>query len=463
MLKFLKRALLTCIKLYVLYALVTGVIIFALPVTEQTDYEDQIDSERFYADETGVDQVVLLENAHVAALARHDLIANAEHTIDVAYYRLHSDYSAEAFFGALFEAADRGVKVRILIDGAHDLTGRLRDVRYAVLHHDNMELKLYEPPDPLRPWTWNNRLHDKYIIADHSWGIIGGRNIGLRFFDSGNKSAVRDRDVLIINQEGELGTTSVIYQFKDYYEQQWQSSYAQYAKERLGSSVEGMISRGSEKTEEVIEELRAIAQERFEEKLDWQTLAFPTRKITLIYNPMGRLSQEPWILMELGALLEDARERVLMQSPYFIPTRSMRKYLPDSPVDAETIILTNHPASPGYSNISAMAGYLNKKKIVEQSVDQIHEYYDDSRSLHAKTYVFDRRLSLVGSFNFDARSSFLSTESMVVIDSPQFAQHLKTQIKAIISESLPAQAMTAFRAAVLALFRVVWWPFAFLL
>lgn len=87
------------------------------------------------------------------------------------------------------------------LDGfSHGMTGNLRALRYATAHHENMELKLYEPLDLIRPWTWNNRLHDKYIIADNKLAIIGGRNIGLRYFDPNNKQPVNDRQVALLTR-----------------------------------------------------------------------------------------------------------------------------------------------------------------------------------------------------------------------------------------------------------------------
>lgn len=451
------------LKLYIVYAAITGVLLFALPITKKTDYQSHVEPQRFYGTGEGVDQVVLLDDPSLAALARHDIIVNAEHTIDVAYYSLHRDYSAKALFGALIEAADRGVKVRILLDGmAHGMTGSLRAVRYAVMHHENMELKLYEPFDLLRPWTWNNRFHDKYIIVDDRWGIIGGRNVGIRYFDPNSKRPVNDRDVLIINQGGEKADTSVMYQLKDYFDLQWNTPYARRSRVSLRLMAQRLVSWGREKTERVISEVRHIARTYYNEEFDWQSLALPTRKITLIHNPVERMNKEPWILMELAALMEKAKERILIQSPYVIPTRAMNRYFPDEPFEAETVVLTNHPASRSNSNIWAVAGYLNKKRIVERSADALYEYYN-SGSIHAKTFVFDRTISLVGSYNLDARSSFLSTESMVVIDSPEFAQVLEEQVTNTIEEGLTDQTMSPVKRVMVAMFRAILFFFDFLL
>lgn len=461
--KPLKIRPLKILLLYLLYAAITSVLLFAIPLVKRSDYGEKINPGRFLGQEIGPDQVVLLEDPYLAGLARHDLIVSAQDSIAVAYYSLHRDYSAGALFGALFEAADRGVKVQILLDGfSHGMTGNLRALRYAVAQHENMELKLFEPFNLLRPWTWNNRLHDKYIIADNKLAIIGGRNVGLRYFDPNSKRPVNDRDVLIINQAENQTLGSVINELQDYFNKKWQHRSAKQPRVPLRSQAERLVARGRENAERVIEEVRQMAQIYFKEKINWHALALPTKKITLIHNPLERMTKEPWILMELAALLESAQERILMQSPYFIPTLLMKRYLPKEPLSAETIVLTNHPASPGNVNILATAGYLNKRGNIKQAVDELYEYYNFS-SLHAKSFVLDRTLSLVGSFNFDARSSFLSTESMVVIDGPEFAQLLESKVANIIEEGLSEQKMAPLRRITLALVQTLLLPFDFLL
>ena len=453
MFKLLRKTLALLVKLYLIYALAAGVLVFALPVQEETGYQREIDPRRFCGEGEGPDRVVLLEDPYLAALARHDLILGAQETVDAAYYSLARDHSAEAFFAALLDAADRGVQVRILLDGIRALGSPLQAVQRELVSHENIELKLYEPLDLLRPWTWNNRLHDKYIIVDGSWAIIGGRNIGLRFFDPQDQDAVRDRDVLIINQGGKQHPDSVLLQFKAYFAEQWNHPFAKQAK--AGRAGE------AESSAELRAKLQAAVGERFQDEIDWEALSFPTSKITLIRNPLGRLNQEPWILMELGALLENARERAVLQSPYFIPTAAMEKYLPASPPDARTVIVTNHPGSPGYSNLSAMSGYLNRKNAVERFADEIHEYFDPAKSLHAKTYVFDSRLSR-WILQLRCTQLLLSSESMAVIDSPS-SPGAGGKIEGIIAGSRRAEAITPLRKVSLAIVRLVFWPFAFLL
>ena len=136
----------------------------------------------------------------MAALARHDLIVNAQHTIDVAYYSVQKDYSAGRFSARSLNGGSR-VRVRILLDGMFRQKGPLRAVRYAICHHENMELKFYEPFDLLRPWTWQNRLHDKYIIADNKWELSAAGISASATLTPTVTARLIDRDVLIINAQ----------------------------------------------------------------------------------------------------------------------------------------------------------------------------------------------------------------------------------------------------------------------
>lgn len=136
-------------------------------------------------------------------------------------------------------------------------------------------------------------------------------------------------------------------------------------------------------------------------------------------------------------MMEEAQSEVWMQSPYIIPSRGMRRVL-DFEVEADVYALTNgFTSSP---NLFAMAGYWKHRNRVMREVDYLYEYQGPG-SIHGKSYLIDGRLSLVGSFNLDARSAFLSTESMVVIDSEAFGSVLSERFLALVEDSYPVNAL----------------------
>ncbi len=423
--------------IYLIYAFVFGVLIFGIQKPKNSNYLSTHPADRFYGEGIGQDRVALVEDRYYSGLVRVDLIEKAEETLDISYYTIHEGVSTDIFLGSILEAADRGVKVRFILDGIfHHLEGNLKDVIYAFTDHPNIELKFYEPFTLLKPWTWNNRLHDKFIIADSKLAIIGGRNIGDKYFakDDSNIDVVNDRDVLILNTDGTNFNSSVIFQLEDYFNQVWEHEFSNYPTKKLTERQRKKGYRKAQYLMNKLESMRKTNPEIFNNSYDWMDLSLPTKKITLIHNPIERLNKEPWCWYELVSLAEKSQKSILIQSPYIIPTNSMVKYLENKNITAENIeILTNSLAvSP---NPFAISGYMNHRKDIVDSNANVYEFQGPG-SIHAKSCIFDNRISAVGSFNFDSRSVHLSTETMVIIDSEEFAEHLEEEIQNYIGQSL---------------------------
>lgn len=415
------------IVIYLIYAFITAIVIFKFNKNNMTSsYDDSV--ERFYSEEEGQDRVVLVENRESSGIARINLIENAKESLDISYYVIEEGISSTIFYGEIFKAADRGVKVRILIDGIlHNFRGRQRGSRYAFANHPNIELKFFEPFNLAKPWTWNNRLHDKYIIADNKLAMLGGRNIGDRYFlREDSRDIVYDRDVLVINTDINNYEDSAISQIQTYFNDTW--NY-RYSKEPFKILKEYQKKWGIKKEEELkkeIEKIHISSPEIFNRDIDWYECSSPTNKVSLIHNPIGRFNKEPKILKDIVELIKDAKESVFIQSPYIIPTKDMKKHINhDDVLSKEITILTNSfKSSP---NLPAISGYsINRKEIVDNS-DYVYEYHGEG-SLHGKSYIIDDRVSLIGSFNLDSRSSFLHTETMMVIDSKDFVQVLEREL-----------------------------------
>ncbi|HZJ82568.1 MAG TPA: phospholipase D family protein [Clostridia bacterium] len=425
------------IIVYLLYALMVGGIVFAFHSGSDSGYFNDNTVERFWSDEVGQDRVVLIEGRAYSGDARINLIENAKETLDIAYFTIDEGVSSDIFWGKILESANRGVKIRVLVDGFfHNFKGASKDIRYTLINHPNIQLKLYEPFCLIKPWTWNNRLHDKYIIVDRELAMIGGRNIGDRYFiqDNANGDIVHDRDVLIINRDLEGYENSVVYEMKDYFDMVWNHEYTKGYSEKL---KEDQIKKGKLKGKYLIQFIADIEKsnpEVFNKSIDWHSKSMPTNKITLIHNPMGRLNKEPWVWGEIVRLMERAESSIFIQSPYVVPTKKMLNYISTDDISSkETTILTNsRETSPNYPGI---AGYMKYRRNIVDSADYVYEYQGIG-SIHAKSYIIDDRISLVGSFNLDSRSAFLNTETMVVIDSKEFSQELMGEIDQLTGQSL---------------------------
>lgn len=422
---------------YLLYVVIFGIVIFKdkHPQVSST-YKEQHKVERFYGNENSQDRVILLEEKMFSGVARVNLMENAQESIDVAYYAIHKGYITDLIFGMILDAADRGVKVRILLDGIfHGLRFGLKDLQYALINHPNIEVKFYEPFNPILPWTWNNRLHDKILVIDNKYALIGGRNIGNRYFiQEGEKSPTNDRDVLIINTNPSTKEDSVLNQMEGYFNEVWEHPITKVPIHKLSSRQQKKAKETTHQLKQKLENLRKTDQKLFNTYYDWIKMSLPTKKVTFIHNPIQRFNKEPWAWYDLTNLMKNSKQSLIIQSPYVIPTKPMRTYMDSLKIPPEkTTILTNSMAST--ANVVAYSGHIKQiNGMVKKGINVME--YQGPDSIHAKTFIFDDRLSAIGAFNVDSRSAFLNTESMVVIDSMEFTTNLEKEMDQYFKKSL---------------------------
>ncbi|MGE7879076.1 phospholipase D-like domain-containing protein [Peribacillus muralis] len=418
---------------YFLYIVVTAVIIFCLPKEKEAGRMTNHISTYMGAKDSTVDRVLLLEDGYESGMARMQMIQEAEDSIDVAYYSIAKGETSELLLGALIEAADRGVKIRILLDGvSHGLRGELRNARYALASHENIELRYYEAFKPFKPWTWHNRLHDKIMTVDGKLAIIGGRNIADKYLASQPpKDYVYDRDVLIFNEKQEKD--SVIVDMKDYLNELWDHPYTSgvFANLSKKQTKKGKKMRASLSSE--YRDAQHANAEFVHPVIHWRTSTVATKKVSFVHNPIERFYKYPFVWKSLIDIATEAKQSVYIQSPYIIPSDMLEEYVPSGMEDkAEWTILTNSVTST--PNVIAFSGYLGLRDRIVETGARLYEY-SKLYSLHGKSVVYDERLSAVGSFNLDSRSAFLNTESMVIIDSEAFASQLVGAIDTKIADS----------------------------
>lgn len=426
------KGFLLVLLLYVLYVVVTAVVLFPKTEKEENRPIKQV-SEYMGEREATVDRVLLFEDGYESGLARMRMIQEAQHSVDIAYYAFGKGKTTELFLGALIDAADRGVKVRVLLDGiSHGLRGQLSSARYALAGHENIELRYYETFKPFKPGTWHNRLHDKIITVDGKLGIIGGRNIADKYLASKPpKNFVYDRDVLIFNAKEEKD--SVIVQMKDYLNELWNHPYTSDVFSDLSKR---QTEKGKRERDVLAKQYRKALRTETDfvnPVVDWSKATTPTKKVSFIHNPIERLNKHPIVWRSLLDIAANANQSVFIQSPYIVPADALKEYVPKQmDTKADWTILTNSAAST--PNMIAFSGYLALRHSIVETGARLYEY-SKPYSLHGKSVVYDRRLSAVGSYNLDSRSAFLNTESMVLIDSEAFAAQLIGAIESKISKS----------------------------
>ncbi|CAH0294427.1 Cardiolipin synthase C [Peribacillus sp. Bi96] len=431
--KMAMKGILIVLLLYLLYVVATAVVLFYFPKEKEEDRMTKHIRSYFGEKDSTVDRVLLLEDGYESGLARMQMIQDAQHSIDIAYYSISKGETSELLLGALLEAADRGVKIRILLDGiCHGLRGELSSVRYALASHENIELRYYETFKPFKPWTWHNRLHDKIITVDGKLGIIGGRNIADKYLaNQPPKDFVYDRDVLIFNAKQERD--SVINEMKDYLNELWTHPYT-------SDVFSDLSKRQTEKGKRERDVLSSQYSKAMQTKadfvnpvVDWNTSTTATKKVSFIHNPIERFYKHPFVWRSLVDIAAEANKSVFIQSPYIVPASMLKENVPkEMHSTADWTILTNSVTST--PNVIAFSGYLALRDDIVETGARLYEY-SKLYSLHGKSVVYDQRLSAVGSFNLDSRSAFLNTESMVVIDSEAFAEQLIGAIESKIADS----------------------------
>lgn len=391
----------------------------------------------------------LLESGRAALVARLALVERADKTLDLQYYLIHADTSGRLLAQAILRAADRGVRVRVLLDDVD--TGKHEAAIIGLDAHPNIQIRLFNPfsvrgDSPLGRAAQflgdsrlNHRMHNKLFVADNLMAIAGGRNIGDEYFQADSPVAFRDLDVLAAGPVvGEMSTA---------FDQYWNSPYAVSVKaipkpdkrERLLVRVrEGLERNLAEVDQGILFEymgLDAMNGHHAGELSPWlsghaEFLSDPPHKV----DNAARASELP--LARLLAKGLAVRQEVLIASPYFVPGRvgvDLLAYLHGR--GASVRLLTNSVAATdvlvvhgGYAKYR-LPMLLHGIELYElKPTQEQHRFFrrlagSSSRtSLHSKVMVFDREVVYIGSMNLDPRSLLLNTESGLLIRSPPLAE-----------------------------------------
>ena len=390
------------------------------------------------------------------AFAARVLLADAsECSLDVQYYIWNGDKTGTLLFEALRRAADRGVRVRLLLDDNN--TAGLDTVLAALNSHPNIEVRLFNP-FMHRRWRvlsfltdfrrLNRRMHNKSFIADRQACIIGGRNVGDEYFDAGQGVSFVDLDVLAIGPVVE----DVSVDFERYWSSE--SSYpAERVLARVSQTAIAEVSAAAARVEKdpaAVAYMRAIANSKYVQQVLAGELAFKWSTVQMVSdNPakgLGLARDEELMWTRLKQVLQTPRLELELVSPYFVPGKEGVEYF--SALARQGIkvrILTNSLAATDVAAVHS--GYARRRKPMLEAGVEIFEMEPEfsfaptkahgalgssNASLHAKTFSIDRSRVFVGSFNFDPRSQRLNTELGFVIDCPAIAQAIADAFASII-------------------------------
>ncbi len=399
-----------------------------------------------YAD--GQSGYLLLPDGLDAFVARAVLAQLAERSIDTQYYMWHGDEVGNLLAYQLLEAADRGVRVRLLLD---DIDEGGRDINIAVFDsHPNIDIRLFNPFGRNTGRTLQyvtgfgkqtRRAHNKSFTVDSQATILGGRNIGDEYFSADPDLAFADLDVLAIGPVADEVSRS----FDEY----WNSPLSYPIATLLDTPLTGAkLQQGQQRLADFTTEekdsayLQRLADSDLSNSIrnysvefiwaDGKVYADPPEKLS---HSTGNSDYRMW--NDVKPYMAAAQQEVIILSPYFVPGKSGVKFLKQLRERGVRVrILTNSLASTdvgivhaGYSRYRKAllrAGVelyeLNKVTSKEERRDWSKGHVGRAKSsLHAKTFTVDGETIFIGSLNLDARSVVQNTEIGVVIESPEIA------------------------------------------
>ncbi|MFZ5574166.1 MAG: phospholipase D family protein [Pseudomonadota bacterium] len=409
----------------------------------------------------------LLDTGESALLARAWLADHAERSIEVQYFIWSSDNVGILATEALLRAAERGVRVRVIVD---DLLIDAPDkTLLALAKHPNIDIRIYNPKHkvgtPLHARVVNvladfrgvnQRMHDKTFIVDGKVGITGGRNMADEYFDYDQEYTFRDRDVLLM---GEAVAT-----MRANFEVFWASRLAVPVEDRFDGLglMQKHVEVSDARVRQVYAELHAYAgqPENFAPEvraaIDAAPAVFEQVARDLAWGPVEFIHDAPgkngrrWGLggggksgAALARLVAGAQSEILIQSPYLVLTDEAKALFQAAVARGVKVrILTNSLAST--DNLQAFSGYRKQRKALLKLGLDIREYKPDPANraalfsrvnapavppvfaLHAKGMVVDGRIAYIGTFNLDPRSENLNTEVGAIIRHEGLAQRLRT-------------------------------------
>jgi putative cardiolipin synthase len=396
-----------------------------------------------------------LANGRDAFAARALLALSAERSLDVQYYIWHDDTSGGLLSQSLWEAAERGVRVRLLLDDAN--TQGEDDTLATLDGHPNIEVRLYNP-FPSRSWRiasfatdfsrLNRRMHNKSFTADNQLTVVGGRNIGDEYLGAISPVAFADLDVVAAG----AAVRDVSAEFDLY----WNSVSAYPASSVMEAATPETAARvraawaALRDSAPATEYLQAVREMPLVTDLlagtfalDWVPARVVSDDPSKTLNPPERHDLQ--MLPKLREALGDPSSELLLVSPYFVPTREGTAALVEMAQRGVAVsVLTNSlaatdvaPAYAGYSKYrhellrAGVRLFELKGKPPPREAGSERERSrmgssggSSGASLHAKTFAVDKRRIFVGSFNFDPRSARLNTEMGLVLESSTLATRL---------------------------------------
>jgi len=404
--------------------------------------------------------VYVLEDGSGSMVARAWLTEYAEKTIDIQYFIFSTDNVGLIACDYLVKAANRGVKIRIIVDDIM-VDADVEDI-LTFSSHENISIKIYNPGvnlgknifQKLGKFTTdfksaNQRMHNKTFIVDDKVAITGGRNIADEYFDYDHEYNFRDRDILLLGKEsGEI---------KKSFNAFWNSSLSQDV---------NLVLKGNQKKSTLKNRFKNLHEYACNPKNFWPQIRDRIKNLPKAFSEIKNSGDLVWLddvqfisdipgknnqtesftgggksTSVLINLTKNAKSSIDIQTPYLITTELSQKLFKDA-IDrgVKIRILTNSLAST--DNVEAFSSYQSDRQKLLNTGVRIFEFRPDAAErmqimtgelqiklkhkpifgLHAKSMVIDGKMTVIGTFNLDPRSANLNTECIIIVPSEKISK-----------------------------------------
>ena len=375
----------------------------------------------------GVDEGRLIQTGPESLALRLRLIGDAREEILIGTYMLRPDGSGNAVMAALMDAADRGVRVKILMDGFIGMINAKNDIAFYLLgSHPNAEIRMYNLVNFLNPVAINACYHEKYMVVDREWLMLGGRNISDEFLDDTVDTYSNDLEILLHRTQAGVCAAD---RAAERFEMMWALPWVRQA---FGTFPD--IRKGEE--EERLQAWEKLMDDSADRQAELPTDFVPIDQTLLLGSAVDEYAKEPVLYQQMMELAMEAEESVILLSPYFTLDRFMKQSLQDLYEDTPELLIVTNSMAMG-NNIITMAENVICGTPANTLKGAVFES-QMAQSLHTKAMLLDGAVTLIGSFNFDMRSAYIDTEIMLYLRSDALCHAMMAYGDGLIAESYAA-------------------------
>ncbi|MGI9325638.1 MAG: phospholipase D family protein [Pseudomonadales bacterium] len=399
----------------------------------------------------------LVNDPHEALVWRLELIEAAQVSLDVQYYLWHGDTAGIMLMQRLLQAADRGVRVRLLVD---DIMLAGSDSRILALsRHPNLDIRLFNPFTVrtrvgttlarmgeflLDAKRLNHRMHNKMLVADSSVGILGGRNIGDEYMGLHPRAAFYDLDIAVAG--------AVLKQVGASFDAYWNSRWAYpidvlVFNKVLRPSLEKVRAQLTEQLSRAPELPARLAEPPSRQRIDALIDQGASGQVQVLYDEpkVGPFDSPSQLARQIADLVAATNSELVIVSAYLVLRSAGIKILQErAAAGVRVVMLTNSLASNNHT--MANSGFARRRKALLDAGIELYELRHDASlvgrspqmpadarlTMHAKYMLFDDQV-FIGSYNLDPRSAILNTEIGLLIRSEVLTEAVRDMVRRSIA------------------------------